>query len=164
MLPGVDQAKAPANAGVRLPPPVILVLHILVGVGLSRLVPLHVVPEGMVVFVRGVGAVLLAGGLGLFVKALGMFKRADIDVRPWMPTTGILDSGLYAWTRNPIYLSFAIMHLGIALLIPSAWVALMLIPAVLVLRFYVIAREERYLEATFGEAYVRYKGRVRRWL
>jgi protein-S-isoprenylcysteine O-methyltransferase Ste14 len=141
-----------------------MVLHILVGVGLSRLLPLHVVPEGWEGYVRGAGAVLLVGGLALLVKALGQFKRADIDVRPWMPTSGILESGLYAWTRNPIYLSFAIMYLGIALLIPSAWVVLMLIPAMLVLRFYVIEREERYLEATFGEAYVRYKGRVRRWL
>jgi protein-S-isoprenylcysteine O-methyltransferase Ste14 len=163
MLPGVDNAK-PANAGVRFPPPVIMVLHILAGVALSRFVPLNLLPETSHASARGVGGALLLGGLALFATAMRQFKRAQIDVRPWMPTASILDSGLYGWTRNPIYVSFAIMHLGIALLIPSEWVVLTLIPALFVLRYYVIAREERYLETAFGEPYVRYKGRVRRWL
>lgn len=141
-----------------------MVLHILAGVLLSRLVPLNVLPETAHGFARGVGGALFVAGLVLLVASLRQFKRADIDARPWMPTAGIMDHGLYAWTRNPIYLSFALMHLGIAFLIPNAWVVLTLIPALLVIRYYVIAREERYLEATFGEPYLRYKARVRRWL
>lgn len=163
MVGRVENTK-PATAGVRFPPPVIMVLHILAGVLLSRVVPLNVLPEPAHGFARGVGGALFLGGLGLLVAALRQFKRADIDARPWMPTAGIMDQGLYSWTRNPIYLSFAIMHLGIAFLLLNAWVALMLIPALLVIRYYVIAREEQYLEATFGEPYLRYKGRVRRWL
>lgn len=164
MLPRVETAKPPAHAGVRFPPPLIQLLHILAGVLAARLVPLNLLPVAAYPIARGVGGVLLVGGLGLFAAAMRQFRRSDIDVRPWMPTSGIMDHGLYAWTRNPIYLSFAIIHLGVAFLVPSAWVALTVIPAALVIRFYVIEREERYLEATFGEAYVRYKGRVRRWL
>ncbi|KFE72465.1 putative protein-S-isoprenylcysteine methyltransferase [Hyalangium minutum] len=107
---------------------------------------------------------MLLGGVVLLVMSMRQFTRADIDMRPWMPTAGIMDKGLYSWTRNPMYLSFAIIYLGIALLIPSEWAVLTLIPALLVIRYYVIAKEERYLEATFGEPYVRYKARVRRWL
>ena len=164
MLTLLEHAKAPAHAGVRFPPPLIQLLHILLGVLAERLVPLNLLPEAAHAYARGAGVVVVLGGLSLFATALRQFRRADIDVRPWMPTSGIMDTGLYGWTRNPIYLAFATIHLGAAFLVPSAWVVLTLIPATLVIRFYVIAREERYLEATFGEAYVRYKSRVRRWL
>jgi protein-S-isoprenylcysteine O-methyltransferase Ste14 len=163
MLTPVENSKL-ATAGVRLPPVVIMVLHILAGVLLSRFVPLNVLPEAARGLARGVGGVLFLGGLVLLGAALRQFKKADIDARPWMPTAGIMDQGLYSWTRNPIYLSFAILHLGIAFLIPNAWVVLTLLPELLVIRYYVIAREERYLEAKFGEPYLRYKARVRRWL
>lgn len=159
----VDNAK-PASAGVRFPPPVIMVLHLLAGVLLSRVIPLNILPAAAHGYARGVGGVLLLGGVVLLVMSMRQFTRADIDMRPWMPTAGIMDKGLYGWTRNPMYLSFAIIYLGIALLIPSEWAVLTLLPALLVIRYYVIAKEERYLEATFGEPYVRYKARVRRWL
>ncbi|WP_169787003.1 methyltransferase family protein [Hyalangium minutum] len=159
----MDNAK-PASAGVRFPPPVIMVLHLLAGVLLSRVVPLNVLPAAAHSHARGIGGALLLGGVVLLVMSMRQFTRADIDMRPWMPTAGIMDKGLYSWTRNPMYLSFAIIYLGIALLIPSEWAVLTLIPALLVIRYYVIAKEERYLEATFGEPYVRYKARVRRWL
>lgn len=160
----MNDLSQPTHAGVRFPPPLIQLTHILLGALVERLVPLNLLPEAAHAYSRGVGAVLMVGGLVLFGVASRQFQRAKIDMRPWMPTSGILDTGVYAWTRNPIYLAFAMAHLSIALIVPSAWIALTLIPALVVIRIYVIAREERYLEATFGEAYSRYKRRVRRWL
>lgn len=160
----MNASSPPSHAGVRFPPPLIYLSHILLGALAERLAPLNLLPEAAHAYSRGAGAVLVVGGLVLFGVASRQFQRAKIDMRPWKPTSGILDTGVYAWTRNPIYLAFAMAHLSAAFLVPSAWIALTLIPALGVIRFYVIAREERYLEATFGEAYSRYKSRVRRWL
>lgn len=86
--------------------------------------------------------------------------RADAEARP---TTALALGGPYRFTRNPMYLGLASLHLGAALLFDSFWVILTLPPVLWVVRRAVIDREERYLEARFGGAYLDYKRRVRRW-
>jgi hypothetical protein len=79
-------------------------------------------------------------------------------------TTAIVQSGPYGFSRNPIYLAFSLFQAGIALAVNDAWTLVTLLPAIAVMSFVVIPREERYLEARFGEDYARYKARVQRWL
>ena len=70
----------------------------------------------------------------------------------------------YRFSRNPIYLAFSLFQTGLALGVNDAWLLVTLLPASFVMSFVVIPREERYLEACFGDEYERYKASVRRWL
>jgi hypothetical protein len=76
----------------------------------------------------------------------------------------VVTCGPYHWSRNPIYVSFVLLLLGVALWANSVWIGAMLVPFVVVLRYGVIAREEAYLDRRLGEPYRRYKVSVRRWL
>ena len=96
--------------------------------------------------------------------ALVQFKRARTHVEPWHPTTTIIQHGLYARSRNPIYLAFCIATVGLALLFDSGWILVGLPLQVLLLHALVIRREEAYLERKFGDAYREYRRRVRRWI
>ena len=73
-------------------------------------------------------------------------------------------SGLYSYSRNPLYVSLTFAYLSIALATNSGWSLLLVVPALAVMRYGVIAREERYLTAKFGEPYTQYKASVRRWI
>ncbi|MBC5798616.1 MAG: isoprenylcysteine carboxylmethyltransferase family protein [Candidatus Eremiobacteraeota bacterium] len=110
------------------------------------------------------GAALLASGAaygpGAAVRMLAM--KTSID--PYRPTTAIIESGPFRFSRNPLYVSMAMFYAAIALF-ARATLPLALLPAVLaVVQRGVICREERYLERKFGTAYLAYKSRVRRWL
>jgi protein-S-isoprenylcysteine O-methyltransferase Ste14 len=76
----------------------------------------------------------------------------------------MVESGLYRYSRNPIYLGLSVVHLGVAVADNNAWLPILLVPVLVVLRYGVIAREEAYMERRFGQQYVAYKARVRRWL
>jgi protein-S-isoprenylcysteine O-methyltransferase Ste14 len=73
-------------------------------------------------------------------------------------------AGPYQITRNPIYIGFVLAYFGLAVMLTSVWVLLLLIPVLMILQRGVVEREEDYLERQFGEAYRRYKARVPRWL
>ena len=89
--------------------------------------------------------------------------RARTNIDPYKPATALVTGGPYRFTRNPIYVAMTLLYVGAALsfrIIP----ALILLPiALLLLQFGVIRREERYLEAKFGDRYRQYRSRVRRW-
>jgi protein-S-isoprenylcysteine O-methyltransferase Ste14 len=80
------------------------------------------------------------------------------------PTTAIVFTGPYRFTRNPMYLGLALLQAGLAMVTNSLWPLLTLAPVIVAVRRLVIDREERYLEAKFGEEYRAYKARVRRWV
>jgi protein-S-isoprenylcysteine O-methyltransferase Ste14 len=90
--------------------------------------------------------------------------RAGSNVPTSMPTTTIVDTGPYRFTRNPIYLAMMLALAGLAIAFDSLWILLTLVPFALVIGYGVVAREEAYLERKFGEAYRRYRARVRRWV
>jgi protein-S-isoprenylcysteine O-methyltransferase Ste14 len=80
------------------------------------------------------------------------------------PTTTIVRTGPYRFSRNPIYVAFSLFHLGLALWVDSAWLLATLLGAVALVHGVVIPREERYLERRFGAEYLAYKASVRRWV
>jgi protein-S-isoprenylcysteine O-methyltransferase Ste14 len=101
--------------------------------------------------------------LFLSVWAIVTFRRAGTTPDPTRPTTALALGGPYRWTRNPMYLGFALMQAGAALIANALWPLVWLLPVLLVIRLHVIGREEQYLERKFGEDYLAYKRRVRRW-
>jgi protein-S-isoprenylcysteine O-methyltransferase Ste14 len=106
-----------------------------------------------------VGAIL---GLGLYSVVL--LRRSGQSENPWKPTTEIMSRGPFSFTRNPMYLQMVIGCLGFALILANVWIQLLTPVSALVLHRFAILPEEAYLERKFGETYLSYKRRVRRWL
>jgi len=159
--PGRDGIPARDDAGVRFPPPVLYAVPLLAGILLDLRWPLHVLPGAASHVVGAIGVTI---GLALALSALGLFRRAGTSVIPRRPTTALVTSGPFRLTRNPMYVGLAFVYVGIAFWVNTAWPLLFFPLVVVLVRRLVIAREERYLEAKFGDAYRRYRRRVRRWL
>ncbi len=149
------------TSGVTLRPPFVYLTSILLGVLLHRFWPIGVVPQNMR-FV--VGIPLLVVSVGLFGWAVGALRRAGTGIRAYEPTTALVTTGPYHYSRNPVYLAFTLFQAGIGAAVNSAWVLGLLIPTVALIIVQVIALEERYLEQRIGAPYLRYKAAVRRWL
>lgn len=149
------------NAGIEVPPPLIYLLPLLSGLLLDNRYHVPFLPRSVA---RLLGWTLLSGGVllaGWFRKTM---RSAEVPIRPNKPVPKLLTDGPFRYTRNPAYLSAAMIYAGIAAL-RNALGAIVLLPAVLlVIHREVIGREERYLERTFGEEYLYYKGQVRRWI
>ena len=149
------------NAGVIAPPPLIYVAPLALGLLLNRRLPVPFLPRGMT---RILGWSLLGGGFSLagwFFRAL---RRAGTPVDPREPVSNLVTNGPFRYTRNPGYISMALIYAGISSLANALWPILLLPVALLVIHRGVIEREERYLERLFGEEYLSYKARVRRWI
>ena len=103
-------------------------------------------------------AVLLLGG------AAFEMRKAKTNIPTWEPTLALVTDGVYARTRNPIYLAFIIFLIGTGMLFNSDWMFALIIPFVLIIHYGVIRREERYLLARFGAPYADYMKQVPRYL
>jgi len=110
------------------------------------------------------GAIVFTLALALVAWAISTMTRAGSNVPTRLPTTTIVETGPYRFTRNPIYLGMVLGLMGLAIAFNSLWLLKMLVPFALVICYGVITREEAYLERKFGDVYRRYRARVRRWL
>jgi protein-S-isoprenylcysteine O-methyltransferase Ste14 len=149
-----------SNLGL-LRPPFVYLFAILAAVALDVLRPLRFLPGELGPFI---GTPFVVAAFVLFVLSVRRFKAAGTPVPGNQPTTAIVRSGPYRWTRNPIYLAFSILQLGIACMLNSLWVLGTLGAAWGLMTWVVIPREERYLERRFGADYLEYKAEVRRWI
>jgi protein-S-isoprenylcysteine O-methyltransferase Ste14 len=149
------------NPGIKVPPPLIYLLPLLLGLMLDKKKHVPFLPSGAA---RFVGWPLIRGGVllgGWFRKTMG---DADAPVRTDRPVPRLTTEGPFRYTRNPAYLGLAMIYAGIAIL-RNALSAILFLPLVVwVIGREVIGREERYLERTFGQEYLAYKARVRRWV
>jgi protein-S-isoprenylcysteine O-methyltransferase Ste14 len=156
---GEGSTDGVANAGV-LRPPLVFLGATLTGVALEIIWPTSLVPAGLAA--PGIVMVLLA--VALFRSSLRQLRAAGTPVRGNAPTTAIVRTGPYRLSRNPIYVSFMLLQLGIGLLADSAWILATLLPAAALMACVVVPREERYLARRFGREYADYRLSVRRWL
>lgn len=141
-------------------PPLISLLALVIGYLIHHFLPMRARPDGW----GATGIVLVVLGLALSQWAIHQFRVEKTAVKPWKPTRVILDRGPFAFTRNPIYLAFLLLQVGIGLWHDRIAVVLMTIPAAIVLDRVVIRREEEYLARKFGAVYLSYVKRVRRWV
>lgn len=156
-----SETSPPHGPGVPFPPPFLYAALFLLGLLLDRFWPWNLLPRGLS---RTLAAVLLVPGLGMVLSSLWLFLRAKTSPLPMRPATALVRTGFYRWTRNPMYLGMLLVYAGAALLFDVFW-AMLLAPALpwLVTRL-VIRREERYLEARFGNDYRAYMAEVGRWI
>lgn len=146
--------------GVIARPPLIYLGFLIAGFALDFIWPVAVLPAG-VQYVAGIGLIVV--GVVIFASAIREFRRAGTSFRTHEPDTAIITGGPFRFSRNPIYLGFGLFFAGIAVAADNLWALALLLPVLIVIHYGVIAREERYLEAKFGEAYLGYKASVRRW-
>jgi protein-S-isoprenylcysteine O-methyltransferase Ste14 len=149
-----------ANLGI-VRPPLVYLGAIALGLLLHFAWPVRLVSRAVSVPLGGI-AVLVA--VALFLYAVRTFRTAGTPVPGNRPTTTIVRTGPYRYSRNPIYLSFSLFQLGVAFWVNSLWLLVTLMPAVALMSFVVIPREEQYLETRFPSDYLPYKASVRRWL
>jgi protein-S-isoprenylcysteine O-methyltransferase Ste14 len=157
--PNTGRAPDVANLGwVR--PPLVYSSSIMAGALLTWLWPLPFALPAAV----PIGRTMVFASILLFLFSVRTLRAAGTPVPGNQPTTNIVRMGPYRFSRNPIYLSFFAVQLGIALWINSIWMVATLIPAAALVSRVVIPREEQYLERRFGQQYTSYRDSVRRWL
>ncbi len=110
------------------------------------------------------GALLVAMGLGIAAVSAWDFNKADTGIVPFDEATTLVTSGFYRFSRNPMYLGMVFLLLGTAILFGTAGTLIPIPFFIWIIRNNFILGEERFLEETFGEQYLDFKNRVRRWL
>ena len=149
------------KAGIVAPPPLIYLAALVSGLLLNRRFPTAFLPRTIA---RRLGWPLLSAGVLLLGWFEWMIRHAGTTDSPYKPVSHIVTEGPFHYTRNPAYLSMTMMYTAIATLANALWAIVLLPVALLVTQRGVIEREERYLERKFGEEYLSYKARVRRWI
>jgi protein-S-isoprenylcysteine O-methyltransferase Ste14 len=152
------------GADVAIKPPFLFLGGLALGCLLTLVVPLGpgLGQANMLALVVGLTFVLL--GISLAALSVRRFRLAGTSVVPGEPSTSLVVAGPYAFTRNPIYIGFVLAYFGLAIMLTSLWVLLLLIPILAILQRGVVEREEAYLARQFGDAYRKYQTRVPRWL
>ena len=154
-------AEDKRGPGLRFPPPLLLLAVVAAAWCIDSLQPLPI-RDGEHSWLGG--AIVIGAALTVALVALLQFFSAKTHVEPWQPTTAIIQNGIYRYSRNPIYLAFCVSAVGMGLLLNSWWIVASAAPLLLLLQSLVIKREETYLELKFGDHYLDYKRRVRRWI
>lgn len=156
-----NHSEIDKGPGVRVPPPVIFGGFILAALGLNEILPSAKLD---ITVIRIMGWGLCFGAIVIAGITVGQFLRAGTNIEPWKPDTKLIRSGLYQYSRNPIYLAFVVFTVGLGLSLDIFWVAGSVVPSVWVLHRLVILKEEEYLVSKFGQEYTDYCEQVRRWL
>jgi protein-S-isoprenylcysteine O-methyltransferase Ste14 len=149
-----------SNPGL-IRPPFVYLGSLIVGGLLQWALPLPFLPSALAL---PIGVALIVVAVALFVSSVAKFRAAGTPVPGHQPTTAIVRAGPYRFSRNPIYVAFSLLQLGIAIWANSVWLLATLVIAIALMQFIVIRREEEYLERRFGAVYLEYKASVRRWL
>jgi protein-S-isoprenylcysteine O-methyltransferase Ste14 len=142
-------------------PPLLYLISLVSGTAIQLATPLPFLPAR---FAAPLGVPLVVVAVALFAYAVTTFRSAGTPVPARKPTTVIVRTGPYRFSRNPIYLAFSLFQFGVAIWVNSVWLLATLVGAVALVHYVVIRREEQYLERRFGTQYLDYKARVRRWL
>jgi protein-S-isoprenylcysteine O-methyltransferase Ste14 len=110
------------------------------------------------------GLALVGLAVGLLIWGRRTLVAGGTNVDPSLPSTAIVTSGPYRFSRNPLYVGLALVYLGLTLALDSWWGIVLLALVLVVMHRGVVQREERYLEQKFGDGYRRYRAAVRRYL
>ena len=145
------------SSGVRVFPPLIHLASIALGFLLQWALPFRIPGISLA------GWLLIVIAVGLMAWTAILMFRAGTTPNPTRPTTALVIRGPFRFTRNPMYLAWELIIIGVGLAANAPWVMVMAVPAAWATRRLVIDKEERYLDGKFGAEYLDYKTRVRRW-
>ena len=111
-----------------------------------------------------VAGILFLMGIAVFAAAIRDLSRAGTPVQGTCPTRALVTTGIFGWSRNPIYVGMFLIYVCIGLVVRSPWISISALPLAIIMHYGVVAREEAYLERRFGDVFGGYKTHVRRWL
>lgn len=158
-------SSTPDHPPIRVQPPLILLADIILGFVLKAFVPARIAPRRWPRAVTvALGLPMLIGGMALGGTAVRNMMHSGTTPDPHRPSTELVTAGPYRFTRNPIYLGFTLIVLGLGFLANSFWFIPLAGALVATIQTQVIRYEEQYLESRFGPRYQAYKGQVRRWV
>ena len=149
------------SSGAIAPPPVIGLILIAVGVAIGLIWPVEIIPAP---WQYVAGGPIIAGAVLLVLSAFRLFRKAETPVPTYLTPKALVTSGVYRLTRNPIYLALLMLIVGLAVTLDNIWLIAAAALFQQIIRWGVIAREELFLEAKFGEEYRAFKQRTRRWI
>jgi protein-S-isoprenylcysteine O-methyltransferase Ste14 len=152
------------NAGVIAPPPLISLAALFIGLGLDWLAPIGLIETALPRTAR-VSLAVLIGAVAIWSAARGImeFRRMRTPVDPRRPVATLVTAGIFGSTRNPLYRCQGLLLLALAVGFASDWTMLLIVPWAVAMHVGVVLREERYLEAKFGDDYRRYTDHVPRY-
>ncbi|MBL4870165.1 MAG: isoprenylcysteine carboxylmethyltransferase family protein, partial [Robiginitomaculum sp.] len=156
-----NQSKTDTPA-VHIPPPIIVAVFL--GIGIWSNKHFHFGFGEFAQLVQYLGWGLLAASIIIGLWCALLYRAAKTSILPHTADNTLMDHGPFSFSRNPIYLAMVIMFLGLCFVYNAPLALVFILPTILGLRFYVIVKEEAYLERRFGKNYLEYKSRVRRWL
>ena len=148
----------------RIPwPPIIYVAVLIAAFALNRLVPLRWY-DGAYWGWAPIGAVLAVIGFAVAIAGVMAFRHHGTPLDPTARAEALATTGIYGWSRNPMYLGMTVLFVGLGLAFASEWLVILALAMPIALQKLAIEREERHLVARFGDAWRAYAARVRRWL
>ena len=156
-----QRTEFPDHAGVAFHPPLLLGLALILGFLLRWIIPLTFLPNG---FPAAIGPVVVAVAFGFFLWAVFTLVSGGASIPTSEPTDAIVMRGPFRFSRNPIYLAMVLLQVGVGIWTDSLWFIVLAAATAVLLWWGVISREERYLGRKFGNEYLAYKAKVRRWL
>lgn len=143
---------------------VVFGIPFLISIAINYFIPISS-PQGILKqAIIPLGIVLLITGIGLVVLARREFAQYGQPTDPGHPTGKIVKTGIFAVSRNPLYLGSVLIFLGIDLMFYMAWAFVMLLVSIVLCHLILIIPEEKYLAAKFGNEYKEYTASVHRWL
>jgi len=151
------------HPGVYVPPPLIYVACFLLSRIVQKIFPLATTALHTST-ARVAGILFILMYLLFFATAMVRFIRSKNTLVTIKPATSLETSGIYSFTRNPMYLSLICLYCGLAVFLGNWWTFIFLPLLIVIVQFYVIKKEEQYLQQAFGSNYDDYKRRVRRWI
>ncbi len=156
--------KEKGSPNIPIRPPMVLYAGLALGGLLDRVAGAVVPPDSSGFLLSLSGCLLLAASIVVMSMACLAFKNAKTNVRTDRPAESLVTVGIFGFTRNPMYLSFCLLGLSLALIVNSLWLLAGTFPFCVYIHHVVIPEEERYMERRFGEAYLNYKEKTPRWL
>jgi len=149
------------NPGVKTPTPLIFLGFGLFGIVIHYLKPLTIIGPLWLLYL---GVIILISSFFGFGYMVNFYKKNETEIEPTKTTSIIITSGLYRYSRNPVYLISCAGPIGLGFIFMTYWAMFAFIPALIVVYFTAVKKEEKYLEKKFGQEYLDYKKKVRRWL
>lgn len=154
-------ATSADNPGVVARPPLLYAVAFVIVLLLRWFAPMRILGPAVALWL---GLAFVASGIGIAIWGRRTMQAAGTNIDPSRPTTAIVDSGPFRYSRNPLYLALTLLYLGLSLAFNTWWCIVVLVPLLIIMHRGVVLREERYLAQKFGERYRQYRSRVRRYL